>query len=76
MERVYGLTLVDVIIPVCLEPRGVQKDARVWTEGAKILAVFGLHDERAPSTAIFGGLVFQSLADLIETVRLQTRHML
>ena len=67
-----GLTLVDVVIPVCLEPRRIQKDARVRTEGAEVLAVFRLHDERAPSATIFGGLVFQSLADLLETIRFHT----
>ena len=70
--RIHGLTLVDVVIPVSLEPGRVQKDARVRTEGAEILAVFVLHDERAPSATIFGGLIFQSLADLLKTIRFHT----
>ena len=68
----HGLTLVDVIIPVSLEPRRVEKDTRVRTEGAEVLAVFRLHDERAPSATIFGGLIFQSLADLLKTIRFHT----
>jgi hypothetical protein len=27
------LTLVDVVVPVGFEPRRVEEDARVWTEG-------------------------------------------
>lgn len=67
--------MVDVVVPVGLKPGWVQEDARVWTESTKILAGFGLHDQGSPSAAIFGGLVLQTLTNLVETVCLHTRDM-
>jgi len=69
-------TLVDVIVPIRLEPVGMEQDTGVGTQSSQVLTIALLHNQRAPSTPIFRSLVRQALADLVKTVRLHSRNML
>lgn len=74
-ERDMWLALIDVVIPISFEPGRVEEDARVRAQGTQVVATLRLDDERTPSAAIFGGLVFQALTDLVEAGWLHARDV-
>ena len=67
--------MVDVVVPVSLEPGRVEQNARVRTQRTQVFSIFS-NDERAPSPSILRGLIFQALTDLIQATRTHTRDML
>lgn len=70
-----SLTLVDVVVPVSLEPRGVEQDAGVWAESTQVVSVLGLDHQRPPSTTILGALVLKTLTNLIQAIGLHPRNV-
>jgi hypothetical protein len=69
------LTLVDVVVPVSLEPRRVEQDAGVWAESTQVVAILGLDHQRPPSTTILGALILETLTDLIQAIGFHPRNM-
>lgn len=67
--------MVDVVVPVSLEPRWVEKNTGVRTEGAQVVSILGLDYQRAPSATIFGGLVLETLTDLIQAIGLHSGNV-
>ena len=56
--------MVDVVLVVVCEERGVEEDAVVGAQGAQVAAAGGVRDdEGGPACAVGGGLSGQALAD-------------
>ena len=70
-----SLTLVDVVVPVSLEPRRVEQDAGVRAESTQVVSILGLDHQRPPSPTILGALILKTLADLIQAIGLHPRNV-
>ena len=67
--------MVDVVVPISLEPGWVEKDAGVWAESTQVVSILGLDHQRAPSATIFGALVLETLTHLIQAIGLHSGNV-